>query len=52
MAESGFKRISYTEAIDILLKAIQDFKPQKKGEKLFEFEVSLGTLTWQDVIIL
>ena len=39
VAESGFKRISYTEAIDILLKAIQDFKPQKKGEKLFEFEV-------------
>jgi len=40
VAQSGFKRITYTEAIDILLKAIQDFKPQKKGDKLFEFEVS------------
>lgn len=39
VAESGFKRITYTEAIDILLEAIQAFKPQKKGEKLFEFEV-------------
>jgi len=42
VAQSGFKRITYTEAIDILLKAIQDFKPQKKGDKLFEFEVSSG----------
>ena len=42
VAQSGFKRITYTEAIDILLKAIQDFKPQKKGDKLFEFEVSPG----------
>jgi len=40
VAQSGFKRITYTEAIDILLKAIQEFKPQKKGDKLFEFEVS------------
>lgn len=42
VAQSGFKRITYTEAIDILLKAIQDFKPQKKGDKLFEFEVKWG----------
>ena len=40
VAQSGFKRISYTEAIDILSKAIQEFKPQKKGEKLFEFPVN------------
>lgn len=39
VAQSGFKRLSYTKAIDILLKAIQDFKPQKKGDKLFEFPV-------------
>ena len=42
VAQSGFKRITYTEAIDILLKAIQDFRPQKKGDKLFEFEVRLA----------
>ena len=35
VAESGFRRVSYTEAIDILQKALQDFKPSKKGEKLF-----------------
>ena len=39
VAQSGFKRISYTEAIDILSKAIQEYKPQKKGDKLFEFPV-------------
>lgn len=44
VAQSGFKRISYTEAIDILSKAIQEFKPQKKDEKLFEFPVSLTAL--------
>ena len=35
VAESGFRRVSYTEAIEILQKALQDFKPSKKGEKLF-----------------
>ena len=44
VAQSGFKRISYTEAIDILSKAIQEFKPQKKGDKLFEFPVSPAAL--------
>ena len=39
VAQSGFKRISYTEAIDILSKAIQEYKPQRKGDKLFEFPV-------------
>ena len=44
VAESGFRRVSYTEAIEILQKALQDFKPSKKGEKLFpntDVEVSL-----------
>ena len=44
VAQSGFKRISYTEAIDILCKAIQDYKPQKKGDKLFEFPVRSAAL--------
>ena len=44
VAQSGFKRISYTEAIDILLKAIQEFKPQKKGDKLFEFPVGFNSV--------
>ena len=34
-----FARISYTEAIDILLKAN---KPNKKGKKRFEYEVNWG----------
>ena len=41
VAESGFRRITYTEAIDILQKAIQEYKPSKKGDKLFEFEVNI-----------
>ncbi|KAL3135150.1 hypothetical protein ABBQ32_008084 [Trebouxia sp. C0010 RCD-2024] len=42
VAQSGFKRISYTEAIDILSEAIEEFKPQKKGDELFEFPVKWG----------
>ena len=45
VAESGFRRITYTEAIDILQKAIQEYKPSKKGDKLFEFEVGSHVLT-------
>ncbi len=44
VAESGFRRVSYTEAIEILQKALQDFRPSRKGEKLFpntDVEVSL-----------
>ena len=44
VAESGFRRVSYTEAIEILQKALHDFKPSKKGDKLFpntDVEVSL-----------
>ena len=44
VAESGFRRVSYTEAIEILQKALQDFKPSKKGAKLFpntDVEVSM-----------
>lgn len=45
VAESGFRRVSYTEAIEILQKALQDFRPSRKGEKLFpntDVEVTWG----------
>ncbi len=51
VAQSGFKRITYTEAIDILLKAVQDFKPPKKGDKLFEFEVNPGKHNYQAAFV-
>lgn len=52
VAQSGFHRISYTDAIGILEKAVQDFKPgdsggfssrgrKAKADTLFEFEVGL-----------
>lgn len=39
VVEKSFGRITYTEAIDLLEKAN---KPNKKGKKRFEFEVSWG----------
>ena len=50
VAKSGFHRMSYTEAIELLEKAVKDFKPgdpggfspkgkNAKSERLFEFEV-------------